>query len=134
MMAGKNAKILDGKYVSAWGGQYGDRRMGTHYHPSAHINAETLRTGIQSAGQFVGQILLPFITNRFGRKPAMYAIWIVLVVSIAIETVTSTYWHWLIAKLFAGVGVGCIQATLPVYIGEHSPNQLRGFLINAYTL
>jgi MFS family permease len=109
--------------------------MGTYYPPiRAHFNAETLRTGIQSAGQFVGQILLPFITNRFGRKPAMYAIWIVLVVSIAIETVTSTYWHWLIAKLFAGIGVGCIQATLPVYIGEHSPNQLRGFLINAYTL
>jgi SP family general alpha glucoside:H+ symporter-like MFS transporter len=51
-----------------------------------------------------------------------------------IESVTKNWWTWLIAKLFAGIGVGSLQATLPVYISEHSPTQLRGFLINAYTL
>jgi SP family general alpha glucoside:H+ symporter-like MFS transporter len=54
--------------------------------------------------------------------------------SVVIESVTKNWWTWLIAKLFAGIGVGSLQATLPVYISEHSPTQLRGFLINAYTL
>jgi MFS family permease len=51
-----------------------------------------------------------------------------------IECVANHWWAWLIAKLFAGIGVGMMQATLPMYISEHSPTQLRGFLINAYTL
>lgn len=54
--------------------------------------------------------------------------------SVAIESATTHWWQWLIAKLFSGLGVGMLQATLPVYIVEHSPTQLRGFFINAYTL
>ena len=32
------------------------------------------------------------------------------------------------------MGVGMLQSTMPVYISELAPTQLRGFLINAYTL
>ena len=31
-----------------------------------------------------------------------------------VESVSSVWWHWLIAKLLAGVGIGAVQATLPV--------------------
>lgn len=31
-----------------------------------------------------------------------------------VECVSSVWWHWLIAKLIAGVGIGSVQATLPV--------------------
>lgn len=54
LMAKPGLKVIDGKYVSAWG-------------------------GIQSAGQFFGQVILQFFTERFGRKVAMYIIWGVLV-------------------------------------------------------
>ena len=30
------------------------------------------------------------------------------------ESVSSVWWHWLIAKLLAGFGIGAVQATLPV--------------------
>ncbi|THX54242.1 general substrate transporter [Aureobasidium pullulans] len=59
--------------------------------------------GIQSAGQTIGQII------------ALYVIWVVLVV------------------LFAGMGVGMLQSTLPLYLAEISPTQLKGLFINAYT-
>ena len=152
-MNGPNATKSYAPYVSAWG-------------------------GIQSAGQFIGQVTLPFATERFGRKIALYIIWIVLTAvsdavpalpttaevlfpspsffwfvcvrvhalldfsarpstwtqSIIAETVASTWWAWLIAKFLAGMGVGMLQGTLPMYISELSPVQLRGFLINAYTL
>lgn len=42
--------------------------------------------------------------------------------------------HWLVAKLFSGAGVGMLQATMPVYICEMAPLQLRGGLISAYSL
>lgn len=52
-MANPGTTIIAGKYVSAWG-------------------------GIQSTGQAIGQILLQFVTEGYGRKPALIVIWIVL--------------------------------------------------------
>ncbi|KAJ6087608.1 hypothetical protein N7467_006522 [Penicillium canescens] len=83
-MATPGTKIINSKYVSAWG-------------------------GIQAAGQTIGQI------------------------SIFAETFSTSWDHWLVAKLLSGMGVGMLQATLPFYISEIAPTQLRGFLINAYT-
>lgn len=54
--------------------------------------------------------------------------------SIFAETFSTSWAHWLVAKLLSGMGVGMLQATLPFYISEIAPTQLRGFLINAYTL
>ncbi|RSH89198.1 hypothetical protein EHS25_002310 [Saitozyma podzolica] len=107
-MTSPGQAAINGPYVSAWG-------------------------GIQSTGQFIGQMIFPTFTDKFGRKIALYAIWLICALSVVIESVTKNWWTWLIAKLFAGIGVGSLQATLPVYISEHSPTQLRGFLINAYT-
>ncbi|THY69807.1 general substrate transporter [Aureobasidium pullulans] len=77
--------------------------------------------GIQSAGQTIGQII------------ALYVIWVVLVVSVLIECFATHWYHWLVAKLFAGMGVGMLQSTLPLYLAEISPTQLKGLFINAYT-
>jgi len=51
-----------------------------------------------------------------------------------VETFATHWQHWLAAKLFSGMGVGMLQATMPVYLSEIAPTQLRGFLINAYSL
>lgn len=32
------------------------------------------------------------------------------------------------------MGVGMLQSTLPLYLAEISPTQLKGLFINAYTL
>lgn len=50
------------------------------------------------------------------------------------ETFATEWDHWLVAKLLSGMGVGMLQSTMPMYIGEISPTQLRGLFINAYTL
>ncbi|KAH8674616.1 MFS transporter [Tricladium varicosporioides] len=101
-------KVIAGKYVSAWG-------------------------GIQSAGQTVGQVFLQFATDKYGRKPALLILWVILVASIFTESFATTWQHWLVAKLFSGMGVGMLQATMPVYLSEIAPTQLKGFLINAYS-
>ncbi|SMR42963.1 unnamed protein product [Zymoseptoria tritici ST99CH_1E4] len=101
-------KIIAGKYISAWG-------------------------GIQSAGQALGQIGLQFVADAFGRKVALLTLWIFLVASIFAETFATRWEHWLVAKLFSGMGVGMLQSTVPVYLSEVAPTQLRGFFINAYT-
>ncbi|KAL4865321.1 hypothetical protein BDV12DRAFT_211105 [Aspergillus spectabilis] len=107
-MAHPGTNIIAGKYISAWG-------------------------GIQSAGQTVGQILLQYATDGFGRKIAFYIIWLTFTVSIFVESFATRWDHWLVAKLFSGMGVGMLQCTCPLYLSELSPTQLRGFLINAYS-
>ncbi|KAE8154589.1 general substrate transporter [Aspergillus avenaceus] len=107
-MAKPGTTIIEGKYVSAWG-------------------------GIQSAGQTVGQVFLQYATESLGRKVALYIIWVTLVISVFIESFATRWDHWLVAKLFSGMGVGMLQSTLPLYLSEIAPTQLRGFFINAYT-
>ncbi|KAE8372412.1 general substrate transporter [Aspergillus bertholletiae] len=107
-MTSPGTTIIAGQYVSAW-------------------------SGIQSSGQTIGQILLQYATESFGRKIALYIIWVVFVVSIFIESFATRWDHWLVAKLFSGMGVGMLQSTLPIYLSEIAPTQLRGFFINAYS-
>jgi len=42
-----------------------------------------------------------------------------------VESVSSVWWHWLIAKLLAGFGIGAVQATLPVVGRFSKPAELR---------
>ncbi|KAB8244826.1 general substrate transporter [Aspergillus flavus] len=107
-MAKPGTTVIEGQYVSAW-------------------------SGLQSSGQAVGQVLLQYVTESYGRKLAFYIIWVIFVVSIFIESFATRWDHWLVAKLFSGMGVGMLQSTLPVYLSEIAPTQLRGFFINAYS-
>ncbi|KAI0483399.1 general substrate transporter [Xylariaceae sp. FL0804] len=111
-MTGPNVTVIAGEYVSAWG-------------------------GIQSAGQTIGQVFLPFLTDAMGRKAALLALWVFLIAvsrqSVFAETFATVWQHWLVAKLFSGIGVGMLQATVPVYLTEIAPTQLKGLLINAYS-
>ncbi|GFF69908.1 hypothetical protein IFM61392_02894 [Aspergillus lentulus] len=107
-MATAGTTIIAGKYISAWG-------------------------GIQATGQTIGQILLQYATESLGRKVALYIIWLTFVVSVLIESFAMKWEHWLVAKLFSGMGVGMLQCTMPLYLSEIAPTQLRGFFINAYT-
>ncbi|WVW83082.1 hypothetical protein I302_105100 [Kwoniella bestiolae CBS 10118] len=90
--------------------------------------------GLYSAGQVIGQFFIPFASDFLGRKGSMYVFMGVLTISVIVESVSSVWWHWTLAKLIAGVGIGSVQATLPVYINEHAPSQIRGVLIVAYSL
>lgn len=88
---------------------------------------------IMSVGQIIGMTTLPFISDRWGRKVAMYSYWFVLAMSILAETLSRQWPVWLVAKLLAGIGVGCLQSTVPTYIAETAPVRIRGGLLIAYS-
>lgn len=91
-------------------------------------------SSIQSVGQIIGMISLSFVSSRFGRKVAMYTYWLVLATSIIAESLARSWPVWLVAKLLAGIGVGCMQSTLPTYISEVAPVRIRGGLLMLYSL
>ncbi|KAL6235919.1 hypothetical protein BDW75DRAFT_229962 [Aspergillus navahoensis] len=91
-------------------------------------------SSIMSCGQIIGMTSLPFLSSRYGRKVAMYTYWLVLVGSVIAESVTTVWQGWLIGKLLAGIGVGCVQSTVPTYISEVAPARIRGMLLMSYSL
>ncbi|SCO76681.1 probable maltose permease (MalP) [Fusarium oxysporum] len=87
----------------------------------------------QNVGQVLGQIGISFVVARFGRKIAMYTFWTILMSSVLAESLARTWPVWFGAKMLAGTGVGCLQATLLGYITEVSPTRVRGGMLMLYS-
>lgn len=98
------------------------------------LNAQysSLWGALQSLGQIIGMLLLNPVSDRIGRKQTLYILWAILAASIAIETVVHDWRDWAGAKLLAGTGIGALQVTLPVYITEWSPVNMRGAMVLTY--
>ncbi|KAL4907750.1 hypothetical protein BDW74DRAFT_166402 [Aspergillus multicolor] len=91
-------------------------------------------TSLGSVGQIVGMTTLPFLSDRFGRKAAMFWYWFLLAVSVLIECVATNWKSWLVAKVVGGIGVGCLQSTIPTYVSEVAPVRIRGAFLMCYSL
>ncbi|KAL5334203.1 general substrate transporter [Aspergillus crustosus] len=89
---------------------------------------------LASVGQIIGMTTLPFLSDRYGRKPAMLGFWFILALSILTECVAEDWRGWLAAKIIGGIGVGCLQSTIPTYISEVAPIRIRGALLMCYSL
>lgn len=77
-------------------------------------------------------LLLNLISDRIGRKVTLYVLWVLLNGSLLIETFARDWSDRTGAKILAGAGVGAIQSTLPVYITEWSPANIRGAMVLVY--
>ncbi|KAH7161982.1 general substrate transporter [Dactylonectria estremocensis] len=87
-----------------------------------------------SGGQIIGMVTLPFLSDRFGRKTAMYYYCFMLAVSVILESNAQTWQVWLVSKFFGGIGVGCLQSTIPIYVSEVAPIRARGVFLMGYSL
>ncbi|KAG7139279.1 Major facilitator-type transporter ecdD like protein [Verticillium longisporum] len=99
------------------------------------LNAQhtALWGAMQSLGQLVGMLFLNPVSDRIGRKMTMYVLWVVLAGSLTLETLVRDWRDWSGAKILAGVGVGALQSTLPIYIAEWSPSNIRGAMVLTYS-
>ncbi|KAF4458222.1 MFS alpha-glucoside transporter, partial [Fusarium albosuccineum] len=88
---------------------------------------------IGSVGQIIGMATLPFLSDRFGRKRAMYYYWFLLAISVMVECIAKDWGIWMVGKLFGGIGVGCLQSTIPTYISEVAPIRVRGVFLMCYS-
>ncbi|KAB5546910.1 sugar transporter [Coniochaeta sp. 2T2.1] len=99
-----------------------------------NANHTALWGAMQSLGQLVGMVLLNPVSDRIGRKMTMYILWTIMTAGVALESVARDWRDWAAAKLLAGIAVGTIQATLPIYVTEWSPTNIRGAMVLCYGL
>lgn len=133
------ATSFDGYQISITGSIIANkgfiRQFGTAHNRAGALildaNVLAVWGGIQSLGQGLGMLTMHFIADGFGRKIAFLTIWTALLVGVCFESFGKTWQLWLVAKLFSGYAVGCIQFMNGLYMSEISPTRIRGFLITS---
>lgn len=85
--------------------------------------------GSLNLAALVGVLVIPSISDNYGRRPALaFATWLA-VVGMFIIVSSSSYKIIIIGRMIAGLGLGCGLPVVPVYISEISPKEQRGALV-----
>jgi SP family myo-inositol transporter-like MFS transporter 13 len=69
------------------------------------------------------------INDRFGRKPAIFASSIFFFVGAVAMALAPDFQILLVGRLIVGLGVGVASMSMPVYVSEAAPLQIRGGLV-----
>ncbi|KAH6697288.1 general substrate transporter [Plectosphaerella plurivora] len=114
------------------------QQFGTDRDPKGNVvlasTVLSLWASMGNAGQIVGMLTQSFVSGRFGRKICMYFLWTMLTAGCIIEVFSRDWKTWLVAKLFGGIAVGCMQTTLTTYISEIAPTRVRGAFLMLYSV
>ena len=80
-------------------------------------------------GAVIGALTCGRISDRYGRRPVMGAIGVVFFVGIMAAALAPGYWTLVTGRFVMGLAVGGVSATVPTYLGEMAPAQIRGRIL-----
>ncbi|RMZ84877.1 hypothetical protein DV738_g456, partial [Chaetothyriales sp. CBS 135597] len=87
---------------------------------------------ILSAGTFVGALCSAPIADKIGRRWAMIFNCGVFTVGVVLQTIALRIPLYTAGRFFAGLGVGLLSATIPLYQSETAPKWIRGTIVGCY--
>lgn len=106
--------------------------------PSAYANLSGNIVSVLQAGCFFGAAASFWLSDRFGRKSALIYADIIFLVGSLLQTCSGIGTQSLallyVGRVIGGIGVGCISAVVPTYIGENVNKQIRGRCIGTMQL
>ncbi|KAL2107132.1 hypothetical protein VUR80DRAFT_5659 [Thermomyces stellatus] len=94
--------------------------------PSDAIVGAVVATYI--AGEAVGAIMQTLVADKLGRVRFMQLQCIIVTVGCAIQTGAVHVGMFLAGRILAGIAVGALSGTVPVYLSEISPPKVRGLI------
>jgi MFS transporter, SP family, galactose:H+ symporter len=80
-------------------------------------------------GAIFGALFAGRVADRFGRKATLGILAVVFAVGIAVAALATEYWMLMLGRIVMGLGVGGVSATVPTYLSEVSPPQIRGRML-----
>ncbi|KAH9468969.1 hypothetical protein Pst134EA_009493 [Puccinia striiformis f. sp. tritici] len=86
-------------------------------------------TAMIELGAVLGVMLAGFMADRYGRKSAIKTGSLVFIVGSIIQTSALNLVMLLIGRFVGGIGIGILSMACPMYMGEISPNNIRGALL-----
>jgi len=87
---------------------------------------------ILSAGTFFGALLSAPIADFLGRRMGMIFNTGVFTIGVILQTAATAIPMFVAGRFFAGLGVGLLSATIPLYQSETSPKWIRGSIVGSY--
>jgi len=85
-------------------------------------------------GAAAGALAVSYPSNAIGRKWTIQMGGGAFLIGIAMETIAGNLATLYLGRIVAGVGVGLMSATVPLYISETAETEIRGRLIAIYQL
>ena len=95
-------------------------------HPNNALTG--LVVSIYIAGEALGSILVIFFTDRLGRLLFLKVMCVIVTIGVSIQTGAVNIGMFLAGRCFAGIGVGGLSATVPVYLSEIAAPYNRGLI------
>ena len=86
-------------------------------------------SGCVLAGCAAGVLLVGTISDRFGRRLAMFLAAMMFLVSAIGTAVPNDIWTFIIFRIIGGIGIGIASISTPMYIAEITPANLRGRMV-----
>lgn len=106
----------------------------TDNYPNVTSNQKSLIVSILSAGTFFGALFSAPIADNIGRRYAMIVNTAVFVLGVILQTAATHIPLFVAGRFFAGLGVGLLSATIPLYQSEAVPKWIRGTVVGSYQL
>ncbi|KAJ1862266.1 hypothetical protein LPJ73_000801 [Coemansia sp. RSA 2703] len=83
-----------------------------------------------TAGCFVGSLFAGWLADRFSRKRTIMTACVVFCLGAAIQCGSRNRAMLIVGRFIAGLGVGCLSMTVPVFQSEIAPAHIRGRLVS----
>lgn len=80
-------------------------------------------------GAMIGALSAGRVADRLGRRRTMVLEGLVFIVGTVIAMTATGYGMLMLARIVLGIGVGAASATVPVYLSEISPAEIRGRIL-----
>ncbi|GAA2024433.1 sugar porter family MFS transporter [Catenulispora yoronensis] len=81
-------------------------------------------------GAMIGALVAGRICDQLGRKKAVAFFGLVFALGTLVAVVSHNYGTLLVARFILGLAVGAASASVPVYLGEISPSNIRGRILS----
>ncbi|KAJ5081227.1 Major facilitator-type transporter ecdD [Penicillium angulare] len=106
----------------------------TDHLPDVTSSQSSMIVSLLSAGTFFGALGAAPIADHFGRRLAMILESFVFCFGVILQTASTAIPLFVAGRFFAGLGVGLLSATIPLYQSETAPKWIRGTIVGAYQL
>jgi SP family sugar:H+ symporter-like MFS transporter len=87
------------------------------------------------AGTLVGCLASGWICDKIGRRFTISASAFFYIIGVIIEITSSTVWvQFAMGRFTAGLGIGALSTSVPMYQSESVPKNIRGAVVSSYQL
>jgi len=83
-------------------------------------------------GTVLGSVLGGVPTDRFGRKPTLFGIGLLYIISAIWSALAANVDSFIMARFIGGLGIGVSTVVAPLYISEIAPARHRGLLAGMF--